>query len=313
LEASISLAPIVLFTYNRPWHLKKTIKSLEKNKLSSESSIYFICDGPKPKASQEELNRIRKVRSLVVKKYKFKSQHCIIRDSNLGLANNVISGISQIINEHDKIIVLEDDLLTSRDFLTYMNMALDKYENQKEVMQISGFQFPIPFDENTPDTFFLSLTTSWGWATWKRAWDRFDAKAQGWEELKTNHMLKSKFDLDESYPYSTMLANQMEHHTVDSWAIRWWWSVFKLQGVCLFPKSSLIKNIGFDKYSTHTKNSPFPEIILQKKKTRWELSNFHGANHHIFSKIQLYLKNPTNGRKPSKTSQLLNCVLKSFK
>ncbi len=253
------LAPIALFVYNRPDHLRETLKALEQNELAIESELYVFADGPKADADNILLNRIEEVRKIIRQNWGFKSIHINEKDANTGLANSVIAGVTELVNQFGKVIVLEDDLVTAHGFLKYMNDALVLYANEPKVMQISGYQFPIKFPKDTPETFFLPLTTSWGWATWKRAWDYFDSNANGWEELKINKVLRHKFNLDGTYLYSDMLQAQMELKTIDSWAIRWWWSVFKASGITLFCKNSLNINIGFDEFSTHTKSQPFKQ------------------------------------------------------
>jgi acetyltransferase-like isoleucine patch superfamily enzyme/GT2 family glycosyltransferase len=265
---SKSLAPIVLFVYNRPEHTRQTLQALEKNELANESELFVFVDGPKTDADNNAKTRIAKVRELIRREWKFKSVQIIESKQNRGLANSIINGVTQIVDKYGKIIVLEDDLITAPGFLRYMNEALVLYENESKVMQISGYQFPIDFPTDVPQTFFLPLTTSWGWSTWKRAWDAFDPQAKGWEVLKTDKKLRWRFDLDGSYPYAEMLEAQMEAKTIDSWAIRWWWSVFKEDGISLFCNQSLVKNIGFGKESTHTKHNPFKKHGIKTVKLK---------------------------------------------
>lgn len=313
LESGNDLAPIVLFVYNRPWHTRQTLEALEKNELASESSLFIYADGPKQNASTADLIKINEVRHLIHEKLWCKSVEIIESDVNKGLAESIISGVTEIIHRFGKIIVLEDDLVTGRGFLRYMNDALYLCQEDLKVMQVSGYQFPLKFSSSVPTYFYLPMTTSWGWATWKRAWDLFDFNASGWYELKKQDTLRKNFDLDNSYPYSNMLEAQMEHKTIDSWAIRWWWTVFKLNGVTLFPKTSFIKNIGFDEFSTHTKRSPFKETKLNKKYSFKELTNMPRIEHEAFKTLKIFLKMPNDINRTSRISNLFNRVFKSLK
>lgn len=252
------LAPIVLFVYNRPVHTRKTLEALAKNDLSSQSVLYVFADGPKKDATAEEIRKISEVKEVVKERKWCRDVHLVSSDINIGLANSVINGVTEIINKYGSVIVLEDDLITSKGFLRYMNEALEKYFLDEQVMQISGYCFPLRNIPENHTAFFIPLTTSWGWATWKRAWGEFDSEAKGYEVLRSDRNLEKKFNLDGIYPYSKMLFSQMEGGAVDSWAIRWWWSVFRSRGLVLFPDKSLVDNRGYDSSATHTNRSnPF--------------------------------------------------------
>lgn len=251
------LAPILLFAFNRPLHTRKTLEALADNHLADKSVLYIFADGPKDKMDDESLEKIKDVRKLIKERQWCQEVHIIEADKNKGLANSIIDGVTQIVNEHEKVIVLEDDLITSRGFLQFMNEALTKYEAEDKIMHVSGYQFPIDVPA-LGEASFIPITASWGWGTWKRAWALFDPLSTGYEQLKHNKELIYNFDLGGTYPYSDMLIQQLEKHTIDSWAIRWWWSVFSNQGISLFPDYSLVKNIGFGKDATHTKGrNPF--------------------------------------------------------
>jgi hypothetical protein len=243
----INLAPIVLFVYNRPKHTKLLLDSLQKNKIAMHSILFIYCDGPKLNSNNAELDKIKQVRE-IIKNINFCKEVFIIElDSNAGLANSVINAVNNLINKYNKIIVLEDDLILSDSFLDYMNMSLTKYENHSDVYQISAHTF---FTSNNNSAIFLPFTTSWGWGTWKRAWEKFDTHSIGWEKLLSDSKLRDKFNLNGVYKYDKMLFNQM-NGLINSWAIRWYWSVFINNGLVLFPPYSLVENVGFDGSGTH--------------------------------------------------------------
>ena len=254
----MNLAPVVLFVYNRPKHTEETLVALSENDLAKDSVLYIYADGAKENASEETLNNIAETRRVIKKKQWCAEVNIIESPKNKGLANSIIEGVTNIVNKYGKIIVLEDDLITSKGFLKYMNDGLVKYKEDEKVMQISGFCFPAVGISKNHSSFFIPLTASWGWGTWNRAWRSFDAEATGYERLEQDKDLERKFNLDNICQYSQMLFNQMESKGVDSWAIRWWWTVFKMQGIVLYPDQSLIKNDGYGDEGTHTKGkNPF--------------------------------------------------------
>jgi len=245
----MNLAPIVLFVYNRPSHTKLLLESLRNNKLAKYSTLFIYCDGPKLNSNYSELDKIKQVRQ-IIKNIKFCKEVVIIESlSNIGLANSVINGINDILKKYNKVIILEDDLVLTDTFLEYMNISLTKYENNFDVFQISAHTF-VTSCKNC--AMFLPFTTSWGWGTWKRAWDKLDIESIGWETLFKDRSLRYKFNLNGVYNYDRMLLNQ-KNGLIDSWAIRWYWTVFNNNGLVLFPPHSLVENVGFDGSGTHGK------------------------------------------------------------
>lgn len=222
------------------------IMSLMQCPEFEESPIYVFCDGARTLIDQEVVDQTREViRSNVGKNVKI-----IESDQNLGLANSIITGVSWLLDDYDRVIVVEDDLIVSPGFLQYMNMGLESYRNEPSVMHVSGYMYKVPEFVNRSEAIFLPFISSWGWGTWKRAWAHFDPLATGWEVLKTDRKMRSRFDLDDSYEYFNMMKRQKAGE-VDSWAIRWYWSVFKNRGCVLFPPVSHVNNIGFDGSGSH--------------------------------------------------------------
>jgi len=241
----MTLSPIALFVYNRPGHTKKTVDALSRNLLAAESDLYIFSDGAKPNASDK---RVFEVREYIKTITGFKSVTRIERDSNMGLAANIMVGIQQVIDAHGKVIVLEDDLVTSPFFLKYMNDGLQIYENEQQVISIHGYVYPVRYV--LPETFFLRGADCWGWATWKRGWDFFepDSNILLQKILETNQ--SQNFDFNGSYPYTQRLTDQIEGKT-NSWAIRWYASAFLNNKFTLYPGKSLVSNIGGDGSGTH--------------------------------------------------------------
>jgi hypothetical protein len=234
-------APVALFVYNRPWHTQQTVEALLANREAAKTDVYIFSDAPKNAAASQLVNEVR---TYIKKVSGFQSVVIIERESNFGLARSIIDGVTGICNKFGRIIVMEDDLITSSHFLSYMNEALDKYENNEQVMQIAGYMFPVDL-KIQEDSLFLPFTSSWGWATWKRAWDYFDEASIGFEQLVKNRNMKYAFNLNGNIDYFKMLKSQLSGQN-NSWAVRWYLSVFLMKGVVLYPAKTLVNNLGFD-------------------------------------------------------------------
>jgi hypothetical protein len=299
------LAPIILFVYNRPQHALQTLNALQNNVLSKDSVLYIFADGIKENASSETIRKINETRKIIKNKKWCKEVFIIEREQNFGLAKSVILGINEIINKHNKAIVLEDDLVTSPYFLKYMNEALEKYEHIDSVACISGYIYPV---NNLPDLFFIKGADCWGWATWKRAWDLFETDGQKLLNELIEKKLTKQFDLNDSYPYTKMLQEQISG-TNNSWAIRWLASAFLKNKLCLYPGKSLVNNIGTDGsgshpgetdvYTTIPKNKPvfFTDIKIEENK-------------NALKKISSYFRAlDLVGKKPSFYRELLKKII----
>ena len=241
-------APIVLFVYNRPYHTRRTLEALSRNELATQSDLFIFADGAKENATSEQLHQIEETRKVIKEKQWCKNDEIIESTKNKGLANSIIDGVTKIVNQYGKIIVLEDDLLTGKYFLNYMNEALDKYENEDRVISIHGFMYE--HSENLQETFFIKGADCWGWATWKRGWDLFNPDGNELLKRIKKQKLGKQFDLDGVYDYVKMLKNQIKGKN-DSWAIRWHASAFLADKLTLYPSKSLVVNFGFDGSGTH--------------------------------------------------------------
>lgn len=247
----MNLAPIILFVYNRPWHTRQTLEALSKNFLAEKSHLYIYADGPKKNASPDQFLKINEVRKLIREKKWCGKVEIIESNSNAGLAPSVIKGVTEIVNKFGKIIVLEDDLVVSTGFLKYMNEALALYENENRVMHVSGYMFPVK--NSFPETFFLVQATCWGWGTWKRAWKLFENNAATLTaQIKQKDI--RRFNINNTYDHYSDLVRSVTDPT-HSWAIKWHAKVFILNALCLHPKQSLVRNIGFDCSGEHCKTT----------------------------------------------------------
>lgn len=244
-------APILLFTYKRLEALKKTVEALAKNNLASLSNLYIFSDGPKTESDDAQIQLVRSYLKTVTG---FKK--VIINESptNKGLANSIISGVSEVLQIANQVIVLEDDLLTTSNFLTFMNQALKQYKDSDQVFSISGYSFNLKQEnDNLNDCYFLNRGWSWGWATWKDRWKDIDWEVTDYADFKNDRSKKNAFAKGGS-DLNKMLKNQMEG-SLDSWAIRWFYHQYKVKGLTLYPVYSKVDNTGFDNLATHTTGS----------------------------------------------------------
>lgn len=250
------LAPIIVFCYNRPWHVEQTLEALSRNELADQSTLYIYCDGPKVDASAEQRQKITDVRHVVRKRQWCKEVHIVEAEQNKGLANSVIEGVTEILNQNDCVIVLEDDLVTSPYFLSYMNKSLDFYKTYESVFSIGGYNFPpskmlIPTDY-CYDNFACLRSCSWGWGTWKNRWDKVDWEMKQFYSCKNNpNILRALNRLGEDFV--PMLQMQIEGR-VDSWSVRFGFAHFMHHAVAILPCKSYVQNIGIDGSGTHCGN-----------------------------------------------------------
>ena len=241
---TVDLAPIVLFVYNRPEHTRQTLEALAQNELASESVLYIYADGPKENANEEVISLISETREVVKSKNWCKEVHVIESSSNKGLADSIVHGVTEIVNRHGKIIVLEDDIVTSKGFLKYMNDALSFYENEEKVMHVSGYMYPI--DDNFQDGIvFLKMLSCWGWGTWKRAWDHYSDDVEAFMLKLNNKAEIDKFNVGGNANFYVQLFDNYIGKR-KTWAVRWYASWYFRGGFSLFPQVSLVRNIGHD-------------------------------------------------------------------
>lgn len=252
----MNLAPVVLFTYNRADHLARTLDALKANLLASESDLYVFSDAASCEAHAGGVQEVRRLLRTVTG---FRSVHVTEHAVNRGLAANVIAGVTDLVNRYGKVIVLEDDLITSPYFLTFMNEALEKYKDEERVMNVQGHV--LHTRRELPETFFIRFINSWGWGTWKRAWDQFEPDGARLLSRLEERGLTREFDFDNRYPFTRMLRRQVEglNH---SWAIRWNATVFLNGGLSLNAGRSLVLNIGTDGSGTNFRTSAAYHTVL---------------------------------------------------
>lgn len=293
----MSLAPLILFVYNRLEHTRLTIEALLKNKLAAESELFIFSDQAK---NNLNIETVAEVRHFIKGIAGFKSITVIEREENYGLARNIIEGVTEIIQKYGRVIVLEDDLITSPFFLQFMNDALRVYENEPKVAHIQGFCYDIP---NLPETFLTQWIGSWGWATWQRAWKFFERDGDVLlKRIATSEKISRDFDFNARY--TRMLKHQTEGKN-NSWAIRWHAVCFLNDMLALNSGRSLIQNIGFDGSGTNCEidnqfdNEVFAKPVKVKKiepivknmDVHRKISIYNKKRNSLQSKIKTYLQN----------------------
>lgn len=261
LDRTARPAPVALFVYNRPDHTRRTVEALQQNKLAPRSDLFVFADGARSTAGTAGVQEVRQfIRGIKG----FRSVTLIERDRNFGLAKSVIDGISQIMRDFDRAIAVEDDLLTSPDFLTYINVALDRYSNEHQVFSVSGFNYPIAAPGSySCDAYFAYGPMCWGWGSWKDRWQKIDWSVSDYPAFISDREQQKKFNRGGS-DLSWMLGRQMAGR-IDSWDIIWAYSHFRHDAVALLPVVSKVYNTGFDGSGIHCRRAPFKQTLLRSE------------------------------------------------
>lgn len=304
-------APIALFAYNRPQHLTRTVRALQANPLARASELHVFSDGPKQTGDMRAVEQVRAVARTITG---FAHIRVCERAENLGLATSVIHGVTDLSRAYGRVIVLEDDLVVAPGFLTFMNQALDRYEAIPRVMQVSGYMFPVENQKRLGSTFFCRIPTSWGWATWDRAWRCLEADSSKLLRRLSHQADQDAFNVKGAYPYFEHLTLQAQGK-LDVWGVRWYASMFLSQGLSLYPGQSLVQNIGMDGSGAHCGLSDVFDVELSEQDV-WEFPDRPEESDAAFEAIHSFL---LELRRPQKDNALmawasrLNAVLGKVK
>jgi Glycosyl transferase family 2 len=249
------LAPVALFTYKRPEHTKATLDALIRNTLAAQTQLFVFSDGPKDESDSAAVESVRK---LVRKTFGFASVTLIERRENMGLARSIIIGATELLDRHESIIVLEDDLVTSRNFLSYMNNALVHYQNDPFAFSVTGHTFAAKFlripGDYPYDTYAGHRCSSWSWGTWRDRWRRIDWEMRYFPSFCTDAAAQNEFNRG-GQDMTTLLRMQHDGQ-IDSWAIRFCYAHHANGMKCIFPTKTLVRNIGLDNSGAHGKPEP---------------------------------------------------------
>ena len=264
------MIPLAVFAHSRPQYLHAALSSLARCARFDECKLFVFCDGWRTEAERPAVEATRRI----AQEWSGRVGCDVVEQpTNLGLARSIAENVTALCKEFGRIIVVEDDLFVSPDFLDFMLNGLDRYAADQRVYQIGGFMYPLN-TRSWNDAVFLPYTSSWGWATWWRAWTHYDSKMVGWEQIKHDQVLRRKFDLDGAYPFSASLLNQGEGRD-STWDIQWYWTLFKAEGLGLYPRRSLVWNGGIFGAATHegvVAHSPEPREIFDSPRLSTPLS-----------------------------------------
>jgi len=255
------LAPIVLFVHRRADHAQQTLEALKANDLADQSVLYIYSDCPRHMALAEDVRKVEEVRAVIRREQWCKDVHFIEAEHNKGLVASFVEGITDAVNRYGRVIVLEEDQVTSRGFLLFMNQALELYKDEPRVMHVSGYMFPASFQSKNT-TFFLDVETCPGWGTWKRAWDLYNHDAD--DHLRyfgTSRKRRHKFDIEGRARFYPQLEKNAGGRAY-SWAVRWYASCTRIGGLSLFPAQSLVQNIGCDDSGLHCGGTRMYDVEL---------------------------------------------------
>lgn len=259
-------APIILFAYIRLDTLQKTVLALQNNYLATQSDLFVFVDGPK---NEEQKQKQKPLIEFLQSIDGFKSVHIEYSEVNKGLDPSIIAGVSSVIDKYGRAIVLEDDIVTTPNFLDYMNQALKTYESNKKVMSVSGFGLEVlkPKDY-IADVYLFGRSTSWGWATWKDRWDSVDWNISDWNQFKTDKKEIQRFKETGGSDMFSMLESCMDGGGM--WDIRFCYNMFKQNRNSVIPFLSKVENVGFNELATHCKTVKYNRFkyILDTTKKR---------------------------------------------
>lgn len=258
-------APIIVFAYNRPQHLRRTLTALADNKGAENSALYVFIDGPKSeegRALQQEVKAVAEGFS-----ERFASFHLTVSPKNKGLAASVIGGVTEVIQRHGRVIVVEDDAIAAAGFLSFMNEALDFYQTDDSVWSVGGFTVPMQLPEDYDcDVIKTQRGSSYAWATWRDRWDRIDWDVKDYGRFRRSPSLRRGFNRWGN-DRSGMLDDQMAG-AVNSWAIRFDYAMYRSDMYNIVPVRSLIQSIGQDGSGTHNQ-----AVSEQEDRFRVQLDN----------------------------------------
>lgn len=244
------MVPVVLFVYSRPFHTEEVLKSLAACTYANETPLYIYSDAPKKESAAEAVAQVRAIISDEKWKAAFASVTIVAAEKNKGLAKSVISGVTQVINEYGRVIVVEDDNRVSQDFIDYMRRALSFYEDNPKIGFVGAYKAPIQIPEDYHhDVFLMGRGSSYSWATWKNRWELVDWNVSDYESFKTDMAARKRFN-EYGEDRSAMLDNQMAG-AIDSWAIRFSYAMFKNRLFAILPVKTRVENIGFDGSGVH--------------------------------------------------------------
>ncbi len=267
----MNYAPIAVFVYKRPDKTKRLFESLIKNPLAKNSEVYVFSDGPRDKDSGKGVSLVREYVDGLKDGGFFKKLTSEYSETNKGLASSVIGGVTRLLDEFGRVIVLEDDLVLSEFFLDYMNECLDHYEKDGRIWSISGYSsIPAPVEGYDKNIYLNYRASSWGWATWKDRWALVDWDMRDYGRFRFDPAANLRFCYGGN-DLPSMLRAQMKGK-IDSWAVRFCYHQTKNRMFSIAPVRSLVQNEGLDGTGVHCApgdDNGFGSVRLENEKREW--------------------------------------------
>jgi len=251
--------PIVLFAFKRPHELRQTLAALQANHLAGQSDLYVFVDGPRPNRPDEPA-KVAEVRAIIDELTGFRQIHRTYQPVNKGCANSIIAGVTAVLTHHSSVIVLEDDIVTSPNFLDYMNQCLTQYTDTPGVFSVGGYTFPFPRPAGyAPDVYFFGRTCAWGWGIWANRWERVDWSLSDFDTFAADPANRRAFNANGQDRFRMLQRAQTGE--IDAWDIRLCYAEFKEAALTVYPTLSKTINIGVDSPDSTT------EVVYNRYKT----------------------------------------------
>lgn len=242
------MSPICLFVYKRYDTTKLMLESLLACPECADSELYVFMDEAR---NDSEADDVEKVRALFDNLQGFKAIHPYPARMNKGMARSVIDGVTTVLQQHESIIVLEDDLVVAPDFMTFMNAAIETYKDREDIWSISGYtpELKETAQYDKSGVFIVPRAQCWGWATWQDRWETVDWEVSDFNHLARHKKLRDKFNMGGNDLFRTL---EMEHRErIESWAVRWAYAASKQNKWTVNPMESKVQNIGLKSSTSH--------------------------------------------------------------
>lgn len=262
----MSLAPIVMFVYNRADHFQQTYEALSRCEGAAESELYIFSDGARSEKDVPKVNEVRTAIRNAADEGKFQNVHIAESEKNQGLAASVIAGVTKVIEQYGKVIVVEDDCMPSPYFLAFMNQCLREYNDKQEVGAIAGFAPVIPFPKAfQDDVFFAYRSCSWGWATWKDCWNGVDWDLKHMSDFYENPALIRTLNSNGKDRFIRLYRQTKGNGS--SWSVRFGAHLVRNNQLTVYPRYSYIQNIGCDASGVHSKSEDAEKMSVDLSKS----------------------------------------------
>jgi hypothetical protein len=244
--------PIALIIFNRPRLVEAVFAAIAE---AQPRRLFVVADGPRFSEEAENCHEARSVINRV-------DWNCEVMknvvDLNLGCRQRVASGLDWVFSQADEAIILEDDCLPGPSFFRFCETLLDRYRHDERVMEIAGSNWQLGQSRTEYSSYFSKHSHTWGWATWKRAWQHYDEKLTLWPKLKGTEDWARMWDDPREMEYWESILDRVYEGEIDTWDYQWQFAMWCRNGLSAVPNVNLVSNIGFGRGGTHTTRSRHP-------------------------------------------------------